>query len=395
LIDSKRAYGISLQLGSIRGMDYETIRKAIIEMDETKITEENIGTIKQIVPTNEESVLVAGYTGEDELAEPEKFMKVMLGMSNYPERVSSWEMKMKFMTYVAGVRPPLENAILGCKELRDSKKFLEFLGLVLTIGNYLNAKNPKKIIYGFKLKSLAKLNETKASDGKTTLLQYICEFIANSKDFKELVGLPEDLIHIPPASKIAIGAIEDDIKVMKDGIKQVENYLKISAGTKIEGDNYPGKMTEFLEKAKVALETIETKLAELYTLLKEMAVLYVVDEKEVMKEPDKFFQDVEQFLDLFKGALKKNEDAKKAEEKKKKQDEDKKKKEEAAAKKSLERGKPKDKEEEGRGLVNDRGNALKDGTLLKKKQPKKKGGNDDFDDDSGGKLDSNAINKIF
>jgi len=303
------------------------------------------------------------------------------------------------MGYVAGVRPPLENAILAAKELRDSKKFLEFLGLVLTIGNYLNAKNPKKLIYGFKLKSLSKLNETKASDGKTTLLQYICEFIANSKDFKELIGLPEDLLHVPAASKIAIGAIEDDVKVMKDGVKQIENYLKLCTGKdKIEGDAYPGRMTEFLEKGKAALETIEAKLAEMYNLMKEMAVLFVVEEKEVMKEPDKFFQDVDQFLELFKGAIKKNDDAKKAEEKKKKQEEEKKKKEEAAAKKAMERSKPKEDkketEEEGRGLVNDRGNALRDGTLLKKK-PKKKTGNDDFDDDSGGKLDSNAINKIF
>jgi len=243
LLDPKRAYGISLQLGSIRGLDYETIRKAILELDETKITEENIGTIKQIVPTNEECATIQGYLGEDELAEPEKFMKALLGTPSYPDRVNSWEVKMKFMGNVASVRPPVENVILGCKELRDSKKFLDFLCLVLTVGNYLNAKNPKKLIYGFKLKSLVKLNETKSADGKTTLLQYICEFIASSKDHLNLLSLPEDLAHIPFAQKIAIGAVEDDIKQMKAGIVLIESYMKIATkdGKTIEGDKYPEK----------------------------------------------------------------------------------------------------------------------------------------------------------
>jgi len=302
------------------------------------------------------------------------------------------------MGNVASVRPPVENVILGCKELRDSKKFLDFLCLVLTVGNYLNAKNPKKLIYGFKLKSLVKLNETKSADGKTTLLQYICEFIASSKDHLNLLSLPEDLAHIPFAQKIAIGAVEDDIKQMKAGIVLIESYMKIATkdGKTIEGDKYPEKMSEFLLKAKAAIETIDEKIKEMYELLKEIAILFVVDEKEILKEPDKFFDDIVQFLDLFKGAIKKNDENKKAEEKKKKQEEEKKKKEEQAQKKQLERNKPKEeKEDDGRGLVNDRGNALKDGTLLKKKNAPKKKSNDDFDDDSENKLDANAINKIL
>src|SRR5690606_17346009 len=58
LLDSKRAYNVSLQLGSIRGMTYEEIRDAIITLDETKINEQNILTFKQIAPTPEETDLV-------------------------------------------------------------------------------------------------------------------------------------------------------------------------------------------------------------------------------------------------------------------------------------------------------------------------------------------------
>jgi len=81
----------------------------------------------------------------------------------------------------------------------------------------------------------------------------------------------------------------------------------------------------------------------------------------MLKEPDKFFSDVDQFLDLFKNAIKKNEENKKTEEKKKKQEEEKKKKEKKNEKK----------EEDGRGLVNEQGDALKSGALFKNKAKKR------------------------
>jgi len=365
LIDSKRAYNISLQLGSLRGIDYEGMRKAIIEMDETKVTDENIGTFKQIVPTNEEIQMVREYSGEDELAEPEKFFKVLIGIPNIPERLQAWEVQKKFMNLVGGIRPTLDNVINACGKLKNSEKMIKFLGIVLTIGNFLNAKNPKKLIYGFKIKSLLKLNETKALDNRTTLLQYIVEFIANSKDYSDLIDIPIELAPVTAATKFSIGTNEEDIKQMKEGIKLIEHHVKVTEGKdKVEGDRFPEIMKDFLEKANVAITMIDEKMAEVYKSLKEVASLYSHDEKEMLKEPDKFFQDVDQFLDLFKAAIKKNQDAKKAEDKKKKQDEERKKKEAKAE--HLE----KKKEEDGRGLVNEKGNALKDGTGFKKNRKK-------------------------
>jgi len=329
------------------------------------VTDENIGTFKQIVPTNEEIQMVREYSGEDELAEPEKFFKVLIGIPNIPERLQAWEVQKKFMNLVGGIRPTLDNVINACGKLKNSEKMIKFLGIVLTIGNFLNAKNPKKLIYGFKIKSLLKLNETKALDNRTTLLQYIVEFIANSKDYSDLIDIPIELAPVTAATKFSIGTNEEDIKQMKEGIKLIEHHVKVTEGKdKVEGDRFPEIMKDFLEKANVAITMIDEKMAEVYKSLKEVASLYSHDEKEMLKEPDKFFQDVDQFLDLFKAAIKKNQDAKKAEDKKKKQDEERKKKEAKAE--HLE----KKKEEDGRGLVNEKGNALKDGTGFKKNRKK-------------------------
>jgi len=236
------------------------MRKAIIELDDTKVTEENIGTYKQVVPTNEEIQLVREYNGDDELAEPEKFFKVLIGIPNIPERIAAWETQKKFMNNVASVRPNLENVILACNKLKNSTKMVKFLGIVLTIGNYLNAKNPKKLIYGFKIKSLLKLNETKAMDNKTTLLQYICDFIANSKEYNELLDLPIELASVAQATKFSITTNEEDIKQMKEGIKLIDGHIKVTEGKdKVDNDKFPVKMTAFLEKANSAVKTIDEK----------------------------------------------------------------------------------------------------------------------------------------
>lgn len=98
---------------------------------------------------------------------------VMKTIPNLKGRLESWVFKTKFNSDVASLRPDIESVIIAAKELKESKKFSEFLSVVLAIGNFLNAKGNKKDAYGFKLNSLHKLKETRSADGKQNLLTYL------------------------------------------------------------------------------------------------------------------------------------------------------------------------------------------------------------------------------
>lgn len=393
LIDSKRSYNISLQLGSLRGLSYEDIRKAIIVMDEKVVNDGNIGTLKAIVPTQEEIDLVANYTGEDELAEPDKFFKVMVGLVSIPERLEAWQFKMEFMGSISKVRPDIENIICACKELKESKRLLKFLTIVLTVGNFLNGKSANKQAWGFKLKTLLKLGDTKSGDGKTSLLQYISNVV--DKSYPELADFYMELEHIPLCTKILVSGMDDDVNKCKKGIELVEKHIKTAEDANVQGDVFAGTMRDFIEKAKTAISAIDEKWVDMMKALEETAVLYNEEKKDITKEPDKFFDVVNSFLNSYKQASEKNKKAKEEKEKKEKAEAEKKRKEEEAAKKKLAASSPAAKKDapanqEGRGVVDQRGKGLKNGTLLRNKR-KNKGGLEE----AGSNVDSNSLNDAF
>ncbi|KAG2392934.1 hypothetical protein C9374_009511 [Naegleria lovaniensis] len=403
LLDPKRSYAVSLQLGSIRGVSYEQLRKAIVEMDENVVTADNILTIKQIAPEQEECDTVMGYDGPmDELAEPDKFFRVMNGIPNLIGRLDSWSFKFRFPEMVSKIRPDIENMTLGCKEARESEKFMEVLAVILTFGNFLNGQQKRKVSYGFKLKSLQKLADTKSGDGKTSLLQYIVDFIAEKK--KHLMDFDTQLTHIQPATRVLVGSIDDDISELKKCHSQLVQQIEKARNNPFEGDMFIDKMEEFEKKVVGALEIIEEKFKAMKVEIDELAKAFDERTEDLQKEPDKFLALIDQFTQQFKQANEKNEQAKKAEEKKKKAEEEKLKKEAAkqqlkinAAKQKLDTLKNKPTLAEGRGAMDDKMQQLKSAAATRLGVTLKRGGvrGGGTDDLEGGNVDSSSLNSAL
>lgn len=62
-------------------------------------------------------------------------------------------------TFILYFNQTLDLAWKACHELEESEDFLEILGYILAIGNYLNAGTTKGHAYGFQLKYLPKVTE--------------------------------------------------------------------------------------------------------------------------------------------------------------------------------------------------------------------------------------------
>ncbi len=82
--------------------------------------------------------------------------------------------------------------IEASEEVQTSKKFKGVMEIVLALGNYINGGTYRGGAYGFKLDILTKLQDTKSSDNKTTLLHYLATLITN----KYNVNFPHALIYI-------------------------------------------------------------------------------------------------------------------------------------------------------------------------------------------------------
>jgi hypothetical protein len=379
LLDPKRAYNISLQIGSLRGFTYVQIREALLLMDEAKINDGNIGTLNQIVPTDEEAQLCHEYEGDDELQEPDIFFQKLFGATGLVERTETWAFKLRFPGLVANVTPDIQSVINACKELKNSKRLHKFLAVVLTIGNFLNGQNKRKVTHGFKLKSLAKLNDTKSADGKTSLLQFIATFIAEK--YPDANGFYEDLTSMKSSSRVLIGALQDDIKTCKEGLANVQKHIKLREKDSLPEDRYIAVMQPFYEKGMESVAKLDEKMEEMMMILKEIASLFDEPEQDMLKEPDKFFQNIDGFVTLYTQADQKNAQIKEMEEKKKKQEEAKIKQEQARLEKQnallakatdAKKPKPID-EKNGRGALDQRAQDLRSGKLLRENRNRTKG----------------------
>jgi len=273
----------------MRGMTYSDIKQAILTMNEEKIKEDNIGTLIQIVPTDEEQKQVCDHqlASDEVFAEPENFIKTVSGIKNQVKRLEAWQTKMKFTTDIGSIKPILQNMDNAIREMKESKEFHKFLGIVLAFGNYLNGKNKKKVIFGFKIKSLSKLNDTKSADGKVTLLQYIATFVA--KEYPEMVDLGSHLKSCGGATKFNGNSIKDDIKNIKEGLKNITEQIKIADATALEGDLFSEIMKRFLDESGTLVSIVEEGLEKIFVDLKDLAKLYTVPENDMLQKPEEFF----------------------------------------------------------------------------------------------------------
>ena len=84
----------------------------------------------------------------------------MLIRATFPEKEAELKEKLKAVSAAAD-------------EVRTSMCLKVVLEYTLALGNYLNGTSNKGAAWGFKLETLNKLQGTKSTDNKTTLLHYL------------------------------------------------------------------------------------------------------------------------------------------------------------------------------------------------------------------------------
>ncbi|MCH99497.1 formin-like protein 20-like, partial [Trifolium medium] len=70
---------------------------------------------------------------------------------------------------------------------------------ILYLGNTLNQGTARGSAVGFKLDSLLKLTDTRASNSKMTLMHYLCKVLAEKSP--PLLDFHHDLVSVETASK--------------------------------------------------------------------------------------------------------------------------------------------------------------------------------------------------
>lgn len=159
----------------------------------------------------------ADLTREDQL-----YLQTAFELRHY------WKSRMRALaltrTYEAEydeVADKLKQVVSVSESLRDSVSFMNVLGLILDIGNYMNDSN--KQATGFKLSSLARLGMVKDDKNESTFADLI-ERIVRAQ-YPEWEGFTDDIAGVITAQKLNVEQLQTDAKRYIDNIKNVQSSL--------------------------------------------------------------------------------------------------------------------------------------------------------------------------
>lgn len=232
VIDSKRANNGGIILARLK-MSHDDLADAVDRIDERPLSAEQIENIIEYLPTKDERRALEAYMlegGQDAaekfecLCECEKFMVSMMTVKHAKRKVSALLFKLQFETCLQDIYKEADLIENACKELSNSTRLRQLLGIVLTFGNRLNtAGNGKRKAGAFTLDSLLKLNQAKAFDKKTTFLHYIVLIVRRNNEV--LLHFKDDLPSVFAGEKVFWDQCVADLDEVEN---QLENLRKIA-----------------------------------------------------------------------------------------------------------------------------------------------------------------------
>jgi len=241
----------------------------------------------------------------------------------------------------------LEAVDAARREVQESSGFKRVLGAVLALGNYMNGGTKNGQAHGFKLTALSRLSSSKALDNKTTLLQYLTQYIA--KHHPDAANFAEETKDVKRAAMVEFAVIQAQLEKfglfarrLKDEIalhraRNEANRAKRgqphadSMQTILEDDEQERKgdelptaaqashaqdmfeevMSSFLDGLNDRLSSLSQRRTKVLSECQALMMYFGLDESDVSSMPwERFFKLIADFSSSFQEELKKVEQQK-------------------------------------------------------------------------------------
>ncbi|KAK6997787.1 disheveled-associated activator of morphogenesis 1 [Biomphalaria glabrata] len=313
VIDGRRSQNCTILLSKLK-LTNEELARAIMNVDEGEdLPKDMVEQLLKFVPTAEEVQLLSEYAHEIEnMARADRFLFEMSKIIHYEERLKALYFKKKFQERKVDCKQRIDAVFEASKEVFRSRRFKKLLELVLALGNFMN-KGQRGNALGFKISSLGKMMDTKASTNKNmTLLHYIVELI--EKKFPDLIKLEEDIPHIHDAAKVNFTDLDKEITNLRKGLQNIEKEVeffekKFSISSQ---DKFVTVMKDFCTVAAYNFTSVEDSCNEMRLKFETIVKTFCEDPKQA--QPEEFFGSIDTFIIGMNDARHENEKFKKQKE---------------------------------------------------------------------------------
>ena len=286
-------------------------------MDTNKLTTNVCELLIQIMPTTEEVKLVTNYDGKEEISINDEMVIMISSIPGYTERLEAIIFDNSYENDCEIIEEEVDKFFKAFDFLKNSKKFKQWLKIIMAFGNYMNGGTFRGGVYAFKLNALNKLTSIKSKDNSKTLLLYIITFIYEQLDDPSLMEILDDLTIF---NELQYQSIKESLKELNDDWKKVVKLKKIVEDAKKnnlleEDDKVEEYLNDFYDKAEKTITELNTKSDKIDEKFKEIVKFYAEDDKMTLDELiaifRQFYRDLKENNEKYKDLKRKQEEEKK------------------------------------------------------------------------------------
>jgi len=276
-LDPKRAQEVGISRAKLPPID--VISKALITMDNSNLTEDNIDALLLIAITKEELAIYKEKQNSEGVWEKnEMFIVELNDIPNYKEKLQIWSTILKYDFVLPKLTEAFNYMLPACKELKESKHFQKVLSTILSLGNIMNAGTAKGQADGFSLDLLPKLSGIKDTSGNSLL-----NFVASKTNQEDntFEGFKNKFPNLEKAAGYSLNETKKKLDEVTNMVNAVEKGLKdLNTGD------------EFYSKANNSLFVAQEKIKELKKKEEENIKVYHETVKYFgYKEKDKYYDE--------------------------------------------------------------------------------------------------------
>ena len=193
----------------------------------------------------------------------------------------------------------IQQVVQVCESLRDSVSFMNVLGLILDIGNYMNDAN--KQAQGFKLSSLARLGMVKDDKNESTFADLVERIVRNQ--YPEWQAFVEEINGVTAVQKLNVDQLANDAKRYIDNIRNVQASLdagNLSDPKKFHPQDRASQLAQrCMKEARRKAEQMKLYLDEMMGTYDDIITFYGEDNADESSRRD-FFAKLASFLQEWK-----------------------------------------------------------------------------------------------
>ncbi|XP_022134758.1 formin-like protein 20 [Momordica charantia] len=254
LIDLRRANNTEIMLTKVK-MPLADMMAAVLAMDESVLDVDQVENLIKFCPTKEEMELLKGYTGDKEnLGKCEQYFLELMKVPRVESKLRVFSFKIQFRAQISEFKKGLNTVNSACDQVRNSAKLKEIMKKILYLGNTLNQGTARGSAVGFKLDSLLKLADTRASNNKMTLMHYLCKVLASKTP--ALLNFHLDLSSLEAATKIQLKSLAEEMQAIIKGLEKVKQELVASESDGPVSEIFRKTLKEFISHTETEVATV-------------------------------------------------------------------------------------------------------------------------------------------